>query len=299
MIVGLFALSVSLDVNYLETAQQVSQRVYERLQRMRQGGGGALGTIQIRGAHRLRIPRLPWLFGIGPNLWRQWLLLIRRSQGIVFVLLFIVVGGIAILMASRQEVTKHQYLVPLAILGGMVYQSLIVAIQMPAAFRGDLDRMDWLKSLPISPAATVGGEISGVVLLLSLLQGLTLIAAWGLYGGAHEVFSAGLVFLVPMNLLVFGIENLIFLIFPMRMSPTTAGDFQFLGKYLLLTMLKMGTVCVCLAIVAASAILYVLTPNLPIVLSFSMLLLVTIDTAILYLATLAFQRFDVSRDTPT
>jgi hypothetical protein len=299
MILGLFALSVSLDVNYLEAAQQVSLRVYERLQRMRQGGGGALGTIQIRGAQRLRIPRLPWLLGIGPNLWRQWLLLIRRSQGIVFVLLFIVVGGVAILMASRQETTKHQYLVPLAILGGMVYQSLIVAIQLPAAFRGDLDRMDWLKSLPIRPAAIVWGEISGVVVLLSLLQGLTLIAAWGFYGRAHEVFTAGLVFLVPMNLLVFGIENLIFLIFPMRMSPTTAGDFQFLGKYLLLTMLKMGTVCVCLAIVAAGAILYMLIPSLAMVLSFSMLLLLTMDAIVLYLATVAFVRFDVSRDTPT
>ena len=75
MVAGLFALAVILDVNYLETAQYVSQRVYERLQRMRQGGGGAIGTIQIRGAHRIRSPRLPWLFGLGPNLWRQWLLL--------------------------------------------------------------------------------------------------------------------------------------------------------------------------------------------------------------------------------
>ena len=214
-------------------------------------------------------------------------------------LVLIVVGGVAILMASRQEVTKHQYLVPLAILGGMVYQSLIVAIQMPAAFRGDLDRMDWLKSLPIRPAAIVWGEISGVVLLLSLLQGLTLLAAWGLYRGAHEVFAAGLVFLVPVNLLVFGIENLIFLVFPMRMTPTTAGDFQFLGKYLLLTMLKMGTVCVSLALVAAGAILYLLIPRLSIVLSFSLLLLVALDAVILYLATVAFVRFDVSRDTPT
>jgi ABC-2 type transport system permease protein len=288
MIGGLFALAVSLDVNYLE-----------RLQRMRQGGGGAIGAIQIRGAQRLRIPRLPWLLGIGPNLWRQWLLLMRRSQGIVFVLLFIVVGGVAMLMASRQEIAKHQYLIPFLIVGGIVYQSLIVAIQLPAAFRGDLDRMDWLKSLPISPSAVVWGEIIGVVLLLSLLQGLTLVAAWALYGGAHEVFAAGVVFLLPINLLVFGIENLIFLIFPMRMTPTTAGDFQFLGKYLLLTMLKMGTVCVCLAIVAAGAVLYVLIPNLSIALSFSMLLLVTIDIVVLYLATVAFLRFDVSRDTPT
>ncbi len=298
MVAGLFALAVGLEVDYLETAQQVSQRVYERRQRMRQGGGGALSMIQIRGAQRIRIPRLPWLFGMGPNLWRQWLLLIRRSQGVVFLVMLIVVGALAVVLASRQQMVKNVYLVPLLILGGLVYQSLLIAIQLPAAFRGDLDRMDWLKSLPLRPAAIVWGEISGVVLLLSVLQALTLFAAWGLYRGGHEVFAVGLVFLVPMNLLVFGIENLIFLIFPIRMTPTTAGDFQFLGKYLLLTMLKMGTVCVCLAIAAAGAVLYVVIPNLWIVLSFSMFLLATIDVLVLYLATLAFRRFDVSRDTP-
>jgi hypothetical protein len=296
MVTGLFALAVILDVNYLETAQQVSQRVYERLQRMRQGG--AIGTIQLRGVQRLRISPLPWLFGLGPNLWRQWLLLIRRSQGIVFLLLFIVVGGVAILLASRQGMAKNVYLVPLMIVGGLVYQSLLTAIQMPAGFRGDLDRMDWLKSLPIRPAAIVWGEVGGAVLLLSLLQALTLVAAWGLFRSAHEVFAAGLAFLVPLNLLVFGIENLVFLVFPLRMTPTTAGDFQFLGKYLLLTMLKMGIVCICLMIAAAGAILYLLIPNLGIVLSFSMLLLVAMDALVLHLAALAFLRFDVSRDTP-
>jgi hypothetical protein len=299
MVTGLFALAVSLDVNYMETAQQVSQRVYERLQRMRQGGGGAIGTIQIRGAHRIRIPRLPWLFGLGPNIWRQWLLLIRRTQGLIVLLFFFVVVGIVILVASRQELAKHIYLVPLVILGGLAYQSLIIAIQLPAAFRGDLDRMDWLKSLPIRPAAIVCGEISGVVLMLSLLQALTLIGAWGLNRGAPEIYAAGLVFLIPVNLLVFGIENLIFLVFPMRTAPTTAGDFQFLGKYLLLTMLKMATVCVCLAIVASSALLYLLIPNLGVVLCFSMALLVAVDVLVLRLATTAFLRFDVSTDTPT
>lgn len=298
MIAGLFALAVSLDVNYMETAQQVSQRVYARLQGMRQGGG-AIGMIQVRGAHRIGIPRLPWLFGLGPNIWRQWLLLIRRSQGLIVLLFFFVVGGIVILITSRQELAKYVYVVPLAILGGLVYQSLIIAIQLPAAFRGDLDRMDWLKSLPIHPVAIVCGEIGGVVLILSLLQALTLIGAWGLNRSALEIYAAGLVFIVPVNLLVFGVDNLIFLVFPMRTTPSTAGDFQFLGKYLLLTMLKMVTVCVCLAVVASSAILYLLIPNLWVVLCFSMILLASIDVLVLYLATLAFHRFDVSTDTPT
>lgn len=159
--------------------------------------------------------------------------------------------------------------------------------------------MEWLKSLPIRPAAIVGGEIGGVVLMLRLLQAVTLLGVWGLNRSTPEIYAAGLVFLVPMNLLVFGVENLIFLIFPIRTTPTTAGDFQFLGKYLLLTMLKMVTVGICLAIVASSALLYLFLPNSGTVLCFSFALLVTVDALVLYLATLAFLRFDVSTDTPT
>jgi Putative ABC exporter len=298
MAAGLFMLAVSLDVNYLETAQRVSQRVYERLQRRRQGGGGALMATPMLGAQRLRLPRLPWAFGVGPNLWRQGLLLIRRSQGLLWLVAIVVVLGSGLILIGRQAADKLPYFVPLAILGGLMYQSVLAAMQLPAAFRGDLDRMDWLKSLPLHPAAIVWGEISGVVLILSVLQAATLLATWGFYRHSHQIFAAGIALVVPVNLLVFGVENLVFLVFPVRATATTAGDFQFLGKFLLLTMFKFTVVGVGLSIAATGGVIYFIIPNPWLALAGSLLLLLAIDVFIMFLVTLAFVRFDVSLDTP-
>jgi hypothetical protein len=296
MIAALFALAIGLDVNYLETAQQVSQRVYERLSRRRMGGG-AIAATPIRGA-RIRLPRLPWLAGVGPNLWRQLLLQVRRSQGLLFLIFFVLVGGGAAAMALRQVAPQSEYVLPLMILAGLAYQSLLASLQLPTGFRGDLDRLDWLKSLPLRSAAVVCGQVTGAALLLSGLQAIILLGAWLLVGRGHEVFLAGLVLLLPVNWLLFGIENLVFLMFPYRQTPTTAGDFQFFGKFLLFSLLKMALACLGLAVAAAGAVLYLIVPSLWLPLTGSLLLLLAIDTAILYLATLAYDRFDVSLHTP-
>ncbi len=47
---GLLILILKLDADYLEAAAAISQKLYERLQRARQGGGIALPTSKTRGA---------------------------------------------------------------------------------------------------------------------------------------------------------------------------------------------------------------------------------------------------------
>jgi hypothetical protein len=298
MVAGLYCVAIGLDANYLEAAQQVSQRVYARLQRRRQSGGGSLGAFPIRGAQRIRIPRLPWLWGVGPNLWRQCLLFVRRSQGLVFLVLIVAVMGGVFFLVSGHSSDKSQYIVPLAILAGLAYQSLLASMQLPVGFRSDLDRMDWLKSLPLHPAAVVCGQISGVALLLSLVQATLLLAAWAIIGGAYQIYAAGLVLLMPVNLLCFAVENLVFLVFPMRMSAATAGDFQFMGKFMLLAMLKMLLLLIGLAIASVGAIVYLIVPQLWLAVGCCLLLLSIVDAFIVFLATRAFVRFDVSLDTP-
>ena len=66
---GLLILVVKLDADYVEGAAAISQKLYERMQRARKGGGVALPTSKVEA--RLRIPRLPWLGGAGPLAWRQ------------------------------------------------------------------------------------------------------------------------------------------------------------------------------------------------------------------------------------
>ena len=296
MTFGLFALAVSLDVNYLETAQHVSQRIYERLQRRRAGGGPMSGAPLA--ARQLRLPRLPWLLGTGPNLRRQGLLLLRRSQGMLFLVLLVLAMAAIMALSIRRAAPNSHYALPLIIVAALAYQSLLAALQLPTGFRGDLDRMDWLKSLPLRPAAIVCGQVTGAAVLLSLLQAPILLGAWAWLGKGHEVFIAGLVLLLPLNWLLFGIENLVFLVFPYRQTPTTAGDFQFLGKFLLLSLLKLMLSCFALAIAATGAILYLIWPGLWLPLAGSLLLLLAINAAILLAATWAYERFDVSLHTP-
>ena len=298
MIVGLYALAIGLDANYLEAAQIVSQRFYERLQRRRQTGGGALSALPIHGAHRLRIPPLPWLWGAGPNMWRQWLLLTRRSQGLILLLVMVVVMGFVLSKAVGLPGEKSRYIIPVVILGALAYQSLLASIQLPAGFRGDLDRMDWLKSLPIHPTAVVCGQVAGPALALSLAQGVIVVVAWAYLGGVGAIYLSGLVLLAPVNLYCFAIENLVFLLFPMRMSSATAGDFQLMGRFMLLKMFNMLLLVVGLAIAAAGAIVYFLIPQVWLAVGCCLVLLLLLNSLIVYCASAAFVRFDISQDTP-
>src|SRR5206468_2139397 len=140
-------------------------------------------AMPIGGATRIRLSRPLWLWGVGPNLWRQWLLLLRRSQGLLMLVAIALVMGVVLIMLRREQPgEKFQFVVPSAVLAALAYQSLLASMQLPAGFRGDIDRMDWLKSLPIQPTAVALGQIGGPALLLSLVQMVLLVAAWSLCG---------------------------------------------------------------------------------------------------------------------
>ena len=58
---GLLAVILKLDADYLESAAAISQKLYERLQRMKQGGGFAMPASEK--AARIRVRPFPWLGG--------------------------------------------------------------------------------------------------------------------------------------------------------------------------------------------------------------------------------------------
>ena len=100
---GLLVLVLKLDADYLEGAAAISQKLYERMQRARQGGGIALPTSKA--AARLRIPRLPWLGGAGPLAWRQLLIAMRTSRLVILISLGIgcMLLVMALFMPERNE----------------------------------------------------------------------------------------------------------------------------------------------------------------------------------------------------
>src|SRR5207248_4996017 len=66
----LLAIVLLLDTHYLESAAATSEKIYNRLQRMRRGEAGA-GWREVSGNVRLGLPDFPWWGGVGPIVWRQ------------------------------------------------------------------------------------------------------------------------------------------------------------------------------------------------------------------------------------
>ena len=211
---GLLVLILKLDADYLESAAAISQKIYEQLRRTKQGGGIAMPASQR--SLKFRIPRLPWLGGAGPLAWRQILRPFARRGTRSCISLFVGVGMLIMAFSLPKGAPGSGMVVPSMGIGFLVYLTFIFAMQLPWAFRGDIDHMDCLKSLPVSPLALVAGELAGGVALLATIQ-LVLLAILLATGTSPLLMLTAAAFLLPFDVLMLAVSNLLFLIYPVRM----------------------------------------------------------------------------------
>jgi len=185
---------------------------------------------------RLSLRRIPRFGGAGALAWRQ-LVGARSHCGSLLTAMF----APAILALIPCFVVATPNMALLATAGTLAfYTFLLLPTALRFDFRRDLDRLAILKGLPISPAAAAIGQTLAPVLIATLFQCLVLtftIAARSL--PLHHVFTAMLV-MIPLNVLVFGIDNLIYLLYPYRMQQEGLEIFvrtmlTFTGKGLLFT----------------------------------------------------------------
>ncbi len=85
-------------------------------------------------------------------------------------------------------------------------------------FRRDLDRISVLKALPLRPGQVVVAQLVVPVLVTSLFQLVTLVVAMLIKPFAPGLLLAAMALLLPFNLFVFALENLIFLLYPYRVT---------------------------------------------------------------------------------
>jgi hypothetical protein len=235
----LLALVFRLDADYLESAATVSGKIYERVLRSKQGGGIAMAASSS--SIRIRPRQFPWLGGVGPVAWRQVILSLRRSR-----LQFLIALMMSIFFFFM---TKSQLVRPLgvmsdataytlALIGGLLYMSFLMSMQAHWAFRGDLDHIEGLKTLPIRPTPLVLGELSGGVLILTAIQASILLISLVVVPTGPGLVFAALAFAVPMNTALLGVNNLLFLIYPVRMSSGTSMDFQEVGRAMIFMIIQ-------------------------------------------------------------
>ncbi len=158
--------------------------------------------------------RPPRFNGIGSLAWRQ-LLGVNRYRGTIaialavpFVLACLPVfsGGSGIWMIAN-------------VIGGLVFYSfLLLPTTLKFDFRRDLDRINVLKSLPIGPMAVTIGQLLVPFAVTTLFQAAVLGVVMILKPFDPLLAVAALVVLIPINVFIYGLENLIFLLYPYRLN---------------------------------------------------------------------------------
>ncbi|HEY7423183.1 MAG TPA: putative ABC exporter domain-containing protein [Gemmataceae bacterium] len=290
----------ALDAQFLEASATASARIYARMQRLRRGGLGAGEGLRRGGKVRLNLPMLPWLGGIGPMMWRQLTTALRGADRLLLLLLILGTVLVAPMLATLREEKENMLLVlgPVAL-----WLTLFLTTMLPFDFRGDIDRLALLKTLPLSPWRLAIGQLLAPALLMTALQwtGLAVVLAtsppnaWLLPGCLTCA-----VYVLPINFLLFTLDNLLFLLFPTRLMAATPGDFQALGRNVLFMVAKMTALAfVTLAAGVTGLIVYYVTGG-----SWLLGVLAAWPVVVLSAAALvpfvawAFTIFDVGRDTP-
>jgi hypothetical protein len=185
----------------------------------------------------LRLRHLPRWGGAGALAWRQ-LVGARRHWGSLLTAMI----APSVIACAPCFVIADAEVAFLATTGTLAfYTFLLLPTALRFDFRRDLDRLATLKGLPITPAAAAIGQTVAPVLIATVFQfGVLAFAIAARSLPPHQLFTAMLV-MIPINVLVFGLDNLIFLLYPYRMQQEGLEIFlrtilTFTGKGLLFTL---------------------------------------------------------------
>jgi hypothetical protein len=293
---GLLALVIRLDADYLESAAAVSHKLYEQVRRARQGGG--LAMVASGKGKRIGLPLFPWLGGFGPLAWRQLLLAMRTSRQVILtsVILF---GFFAVWTFASSHGPPGPAPMSYAAVGMMAYLTFLFSFQLPWAFRGDIDHMDLLKTLPVRPLALASGELAGGIAVLSAMQLLAVICFWAA-GMSQFLLLLVVAFAIPLDALLLALNNLFFLIYPVRFVPSGTADFQFMGRAMLFMLLEMLALFPCVGLAAGvGGIAYFVSGLSWIIFGVAAWIVLVLELPLFFWALAwAFERFDPATHTP-
>jgi hypothetical protein len=249
---------------------------------------------KLREVRNSRVPRPRWLGGTGPLAWRQTIQLLRGSRGpLIMLAIMLLAFGVPALFGGRKQGEAGPALAYtiIAIAG---YVPFLFSTQAPLGFRSDYERMDLLKSLPIRPLAMAFGQTFVVAMILTIVQ-WAIFAATGLFAPAAGIalLTAGL-FYLPMNWIICGTENLLFLLYPAPFAITGSDGFLKMGRSMLFLLAKIVVLGACAALSAIpGAIIFALTSSLFAAGLVAWPLLACCALGILWLVASAFERFEV------
>ena len=291
---ALLLLAFRLDALSLEAALAISEKMTERLKLMQsKGAWHAFESKRDSSVAQRKIPQLPFWGGVGPVLWQRMTTTFRSSSRLLWVLAGAVTfaAGLVYLIGRSGSDPARTFAAPLVGLGSMAYMSFLICLSL----QNEIERVGYLKSLPIRPIAVVIGDLIGFPILLSVIQSTFITVLACFFTNLAPWLLCGAILTLPLNLLLFEIDKLVFYIYPTRLAKGAPGDFQNSGKqmiFMTLKMLMLGAAGIVVIIAALPGALALQSPVVAV--ACAGFVLVIECGALVPLLIIAYDRFDPS-----
>jgi hypothetical protein len=216
-VTGLAAAVIGL---YAATTRRVAMRERRNYRTGSAARGMVPGSTQNElgparsGEFTLRLQRIPRCGGAGALAWRQ-LVGARRHWGSLLTAMI----APSVLSCAPCFIIADPSIAFLVTAGTLAfYTFLLLPTALRFDFRRDLDRLATLKGLPITPAAAAIGQTLAPVLIATVFQSGVLAFAVAARSLPPQHLVMAMLVMMPLNVLVFGLDNLIFLLYPYRMQ---------------------------------------------------------------------------------
>ena len=291
MNLGLLAIIILLDSHSSEASIAASLKLHKRWARTRRSGlfWSAQPNVVRPFMHHPSLLR-----GIGPIAWHQLLTALRSSRKVLLVFLGLAMLAGPLLVIASADISIW------SLIGGVFFAAVFVLPRtLVFDFRSNLDIMENFKALPLSPFKISIGQLVSPVLLTSAIELVLLGSTAILLDETPRTILIGIIpFLLPFNMLLYGLENLFFLLFPAPLVPVGRADFDFLGRtmvgFAVTATLLIGS-CFLAASAGQMALNIIGSSSWLTFMGIAWLSLTLIAFTVLPLLSWAFNRFDVSR----
>lgn len=290
LLLGIF----KLDSLYAEASVAASARSAARFDRARRSGSGFVARSAA-----IRVPRLPRLGGAGPLAWRQLVTAVRTWHSVA--ILFAILA--AVLVGSRwlagDEAGGGSALFPI-----LIPLYFVFSASVRFDFRGDIDHIESLKALPLRPWVVAAGQLATPVLITAAM--VVFVGLFALFDlPAHASRASAWILLacvlcsLPLALIICSVENVVFLLFPIRVVTGAAADTNSMLRHIATALLKMLLLAIAGGLLAGvGAVAWSASASRATTLGAVWLAACLLGVAGISIVASSFRRFDPSRHMP-
>lgn len=280
--------AILLDARTTDRALKENAKNSQRWERIKQGGSyWATERTEMRSTRRV-----PVLGGLGPIAWRQSMNALRNSFKVILIFIGLAAGVGPITSGGSTSVSD-----PKAIMIIYIFFAFILPRTLVFDFRGELSRMEIYKTLPIPPWRICAGQLL-VQVLVTYAVALAMIGSILIFEESVTATVALILaaFGLPLIVLIFALENTIFLLFPKKLVPMGRADFEFMGRSIVEFIAKTTVILAAMAASSTVGIVALLKYKATLLLSglASWFTLVLFGLIVIVAMQYAFRRFQVA-----